>query len=125
MKEGFVLSTYRGYTYVPNKAAPTPTPGRKPKRRKHRIFGYIAIMMLLTSLGGVLWFYFTESGTNLRYTLADTLITTQHRDYAKYLIGQDQLNRRVDDYLKKFDAMGLEKDNHNIQISPLDRKSVV
>ncbi|MCZ8516107.1 phosphodiester glycosidase family protein [Paenibacillus filicis] len=118
------MSTYRGYTYVPNKAAPTPTPGRKPKRRKHRIFGYIAIMMLLTSLGGVLWFYFTESGTNLRYTLADTLITTQHRDYAKYLIGQDQLNRRVDDYLKKFDAMGLEKDNHNIQISPLSNNTV-
>ncbi|UUZ95573.1 phosphodiester glycosidase family protein [Paenibacillus sp. P25] len=48
--------------------------------------------------------------------LADTLITTQHRDYAKYLIGEDELNRRVDAYLKQFDEMGMVEDDHQVNV---------
>ncbi|TVY07471.1 phosphodiester glycosidase family protein [Paenibacillus cremeus] len=64
------------------------------------------------------------SGTSWRYMLADTLITSQHREYAKYLIGQDELNHRVDDYMKKFDAMGTIKDNHNVALAPKKNNAV-
>ncbi|WP_246067166.1 phosphodiester glycosidase family protein [Paenibacillus koleovorans] len=51
------------------------------------------------------WFFFTASGTNLRYMMADTLITTQHRHWAKYLIGNEGLERQVSKYTKQFEEM--------------------
>ncbi len=62
------------------------------------------------------WFFFTASGSNLRYLMADTLITTQHRHWAKYLIGSEALQQRVDDYWKKFDQMGEEKDKGLVKV---------
>ncbi|KIL40089.1 exopolysaccharide biosynthesis protein [Gordoniibacillus kamchatkensis] len=101
-----------------------PSPARRPKRRRRRALRFAALIVLLALLGFVYWFYFTASGTDLRYMLADTLITTQHRDYAKYLIGQDELNRRVDEYFKKFDEMGMEKDDHDVSLGGKTNNSV-
>ncbi|WP_430141644.1 phosphodiester glycosidase family protein [Neobacillus pocheonensis] len=99
------------YSYDRTEAAPA----RIRKRRKRKSLFFYAILLVLLSMSGFsMWFYFTASGTELRYMIADTLITTQHRDYAKFLIGQDEMNRRVEDYLAQFDAMGSEKDNHNV-----------
>jgi exopolysaccharide biosynthesis protein len=55
--------------------------------------------------------------------LADTLITTQHRDWAKYLIGQTELNRRVNEYTARFDSMGTVKDNHEVQVAPTPQQA--
>nr|WP_238357470.1 phosphodiester glycosidase family protein [Cohnella zeiphila] len=56
----------------------------------------------------------TPSGTSIRLRLADTIITTQHREWAKYLIGEKGLQDRVAEYAKQFEQMGEEKDTHVI-----------
>lgn len=58
---------------------------------------------------------FTSSGEEFRYRIADTLITTQHRHWAKYIIGQDELDKRVAEYQARFEQMGEETDHHTIQ----------
>jgi exopolysaccharide biosynthesis protein len=63
-----------------------------------------------------IFFFLTPWGKELRYLMADTLITTQHRDWAKYLIGSKALEERVADYWKKFDEMGNEADKGLVQI---------
>jgi exopolysaccharide biosynthesis protein len=110
LKEGNILNQ----AYVINET--NHIPPRKPRRRP-RFFRIAATTCLLIILSGLAWFYWTPSGSNLRYMAADTLITTQHRDYAKYLIGQDELDRRVKEYFARFDEMGKVKDNHNIHVS--------
>nr|WP_240762057.1 phosphodiester glycosidase family protein [Paenibacillus thalictri] len=62
------------------------------------------------------WFYLTESGTNFRYMMADTLISTQHRHWGAYLIGQNELDKRVEQYWKRFDDYSDVKDNHLVQV---------
>jgi exopolysaccharide biosynthesis protein len=101
----------------------------QPKKRKKRVFrrrliAYALAFFLLASTGSAIWFYFTPSGSELRYMLADTLITTQHRYLAKYLIGEDELNRRVEEYFKRFDEMADVKDNHDIHLSSHASKAV-
>ncbi|MCR8643836.1 phosphodiester glycosidase family protein [Paenibacillus sp. N1-5-1-14] len=94
----------------PANAAP-PRPRRKRKKKKR---GGILLPFFLILLGiGILssaWFFLTPSGSNLRYMLADTLITTQHREWAKYIIGKDELDKRVADYLNQFEEMGKVKE---------------
>ncbi|MCS7464622.1 phosphodiester glycosidase family protein [Paenibacillus doosanensis] len=85
---------------------------------------YALIVLLGVGLGGVGWFYLTASGSTLRYMAADTLITTQHRQWAKYLIGQAELDRRVADYEKRFDEMAQVKDQHNIDLAAQASKQV-
>jgi exopolysaccharide biosynthesis protein len=63
------------------------------------------------------WFYLTPSGQDYRFMLADSLITTQHRDWAKYIIGEKALKERVAAYTKQFENMGTERDNHTISQS--------
>lgn len=116
------MNQNQSYSVNPTIIRQNPSPS--PKRRGRRIFRYIALLLLAAVLGFAAWFYYTESGTNLRYMLADTIITTQHRDWAKYLIGQDELNRRVDEYMKKFDKMGMVKDNHSVYVSGKSNNSV-
>ncbi|WP_375295579.1 phosphodiester glycosidase family protein [Paenibacillus doosanensis] len=94
------------------------------RRRKRRGFLYALIVLLGVGLGGVGWFYLTASGSTLRYMAADTLITTQHRQWAKYLIGQAELDRRVADYEKRFDEMAQVKDQHNIDLAAQASKQV-
>ncbi|QHW31807.1 phosphodiester glycosidase family protein [Paenibacillus rhizovicinus] len=73
--------------------------------------------VLVVMLGGAGWFYLTPSGSDIRYMMADTLITSQHRYLAKYLIGQKELDNRVADYMKRFDEMGEVKDEHNVSLA--------
>ena len=95
---------------------------RKPiehKSWRKRITRMILYAMTAVMLLGVLmvgYLFITPSGNNLRYLIADTIITTQHRQWAKYIIGQAELDSRVKQYQKSFDDMGEERDNHIIQI---------
>ncbi|MFD0716458.1 phosphodiester glycosidase family protein [Paenibacillus sp. GCM10027626] len=65
----------------------------------------------------------TPSGTNLRYLMADTIITTKHREWAKYVIGKAELDKRVAEYNKRFDDMGVERDTHTITMPPVPDKA--
>jgi exopolysaccharide biosynthesis protein len=64
------------------------------------------------------WFFFTPSGNEYRYMLADSLITTQHREWAKYIIGEKALRERVALYVHQFEEMGEERDTHTIPTGP-------
>ncbi|MBM7565402.1 exopolysaccharide biosynthesis protein [Paenibacillus sacheonensis] len=87
-------------------------------RRKRiwlRIVAAFFAFFLLLGASGAGWLFLTPSGNNIRYLMADTLITTQHRVWAKYLIGQHALDTRVQAYQRQFDAMGEERDTHVIR----------
>lgn len=96
----------------------------KAPKRWRRTIARLTLLLCLLALGAAGWFYFTPSGSNLRYMLADTLITTQHRYLAKYLIGQSELNRRVANYDKEFDAMAQVKDEHQVNVQSHANNSV-
>ncbi|MCC2684628.1 MAG: hypothetical protein K0R75_1527 [Paenibacillaceae bacterium] len=92
----------------PTTGSATPLPTRRnPKRRKRGWFGilvrYVAVLILMFVSLFSLWFFFTDSGTSLRYLMADTIISTQHRSWAKYLIGQKGLDNRVQQIWDQFD----------------------
>ncbi|MNO28417.1 hypothetical protein D3C76_183100 [compost metagenome] len=101
----------------PGKSRNTRSNRKRKKRRKRTFAGmaarFVTVMMLLASLMGI-WLFFTPSGNNLRFLMADTLITTQHRHWAKYVIGQAELDKRVAAYQAQFEEMGTEKDTHTI-----------
>ncbi|WP_019911125.1 phosphodiester glycosidase family protein [Paenibacillus sp. HW567] len=83
-------------------------------RRLTRVFLFFIFLLLV----GAGWLYFAPSAKNTRYLIADTLITTQHRYLAKYIIGEDELKNRVAEYNQKFDHMGDERDTHKIERTP-------
>lgn len=83
-----------------------------------RIFLVSLLSFMIISVLGICWFFLTSSGSTLRLMMADTLITTQHRDWAKYLIGSTELQKRVAAYAKSFDDMGAEKDLGLVNIDP-------
>lgn len=72
--------------------------------------------MVVLAAAFAVWFFVTPSGTSVRYRLADAIITTQHRDYAKYLIGEEGLKERVAAYAQQFKDMGEERDTHEIAL---------
>ncbi|MEW9698440.1 phosphodiester glycosidase family protein [Paenibacillus sp. SI8] len=97
----------------------------KAKRKKSAGMRFVLVSILMFTLLALLslcWFFLTSSGTNLRLMMADTIIATQHRDWAKYLIGSEELQKRVEAYWKKFDEMGVEKDKGLVEI---EKKSSV
>ncbi|MBB6637396.1 phosphodiester glycosidase family protein [Cohnella thailandensis] len=95
------------------------------KRRKRRIglfvFRTFTLLLLLGALG-LAWFFLTPSGTSFRYRMADTLITTQHRHWAAYLVGEEGLKERVAQYAKQFEQMGEERDTHVIDLPGEDEQ---
>lgn len=99
--------------------------GRKGGFTRFILYSFLSVSTL--TILCALWFFFTPWGTSYRYIMADTLITTQHRVWAKYLLGGDELKKRVADYQKQFDDMGTEKDEHTIsQVTPQeDQKPIV
>lgn len=110
-----------------NKPKQTQSPNRKrtTKKKKKKGFFYklkvfFTVMLLLLSLFSI-WFFFTPSGNSFRFLVADTLITTRHRHWAKYIIGQEELNKRVAAYQAQFDKMGDEVDTHTIT-TPKDKE---
>jgi exopolysaccharide biosynthesis protein len=94
-----------------------PTKKRK-KRGFFRTLSRVILFCFILMIAGAGWLYFAPSAKNLRYTIADTLITTQHRYMAKYIIGEDQLQERVTEYTSRFEKMGDEKDTHTITPEP-------
>lgn len=94
---------------------------RRKKQRKAsglRIMLYTLFILTMMTIGSLGWFFLTASGSELRYMMADTLITTQHREWAKYLIGSEELEKRVNAYWKQFDEMGEEKDKGLVKLEP-------
>ncbi|WP_094183206.1 phosphodiester glycosidase family protein [Paenibacillus sp. MER 180] len=83
----------------------------KPRKKRSvwRILRMVAAIFILICSLGAGWLFLTPSGTDMRFLIADTLITTQHRHWAKYIIGQDELDKRVQEYWKNFERMGDEK----------------
>ncbi|MGG1611848.1 phosphodiester glycosidase family protein [Paenibacillus phoenicis] len=96
------------------------------KKRRKRGFFYLLSRLILTMMmigtAALFWLFFTPSGNNMRYLMADTLITTQHRHWAKYIIGQAELDKRVAAYQAQFEEMGTEKDTHTIDLPDPDDK---
>lgn len=92
---------------------------KKKKKKKRSFFRFMyrsfLVIVLLLAIGAC-WLFFTNSGKTFRYLAADTLITTQHRKWAKYIIGEDALQKRVAEYSQEFEQMGEEKDTHTIQV---------
>jgi exopolysaccharide biosynthesis protein len=97
-----------------------PPRGGQPLKRKKsallQLIRYTFFMATLLLILFMIWCFLTSSGSKLRYMLADTLITTQHRDWAKYLIGSENLSVRVQSYWKKFDQMGEVKDKGLVKL---------
>ncbi|MGG1600410.1 phosphodiester glycosidase family protein [Paenibacillus naphthalenovorans] len=97
-----------------------------PKRKKNvknrrlsvsvTLFFYTLFVLFIFGLFFLLWFFLTESGTNLRYLMADTLITTQHRHWAKYIIGNDELEKRVHRYWSQFDTYSEVQDQGLVHV---------
>ncbi|WP_196427592.1 phosphodiester glycosidase family protein [Paenibacillus macerans] len=91
---------------------------KKTQKRRKRGFIYFSsltfLVMLWIGMAAMIWLFFTPSGNNVRFLMADTLITTQHRHWAKYIIGQAELDKRVAAYQAQFEQMGEEKDTHTI-----------
>lgn len=93
-----------------------------PKRKKRGFFRtlfrvFMVCFIVMIAAGG--WLYFAPSAKNTRFLIADTLITTQHRHWAKYIIGEEELKHRVSDYTKRFEEMGDEVDTHEIKPEPV------
>lgn len=85
-----------------------------------RTLSRLFLILILLLIAGGSWLYFAPSAHNLRYLIADTLITTQHRYMAKYIIGEDELKDRVKEYNERFVHMGDEKDTHTIVQPPVE-----
>jgi exopolysaccharide biosynthesis protein len=75
------------------------------KKRRNvfwRIIGYMILSTTILLGLFLIWFFLTPSGTQMRNLMADSIISTQHRDWAKYLIGSSELKKRVDAYWQRF-----------------------
>ncbi|MDB5054095.1 MAG: hypothetical protein JWM44_2145 [Bacilli bacterium] len=86
---------------------PLGTRQSKPRAKKKRgIFwrtiGYLFLVAAIVIALFLIWFFLTPSGTEKRNVLADSIISTQHREWAKYLIGSAELQKRVDAYWQRF-----------------------
>lgn len=81
---------------------------RKAKHPFWRILGLTALVCVGLFIAFLAWFYLTPPGTRTRNLMVDTLITTQHRHWGKYLVGQTELDRRVEAYWSRFDQYAEE-----------------
>lgn len=96
-------------------------PVRKRKKKSFlRTLSKLFLLFILLLVAAGSWLYFAPSAHNLKYLMADTLITTQHRYMAKYIIGEDELKERVTDYNERFVHMGDELDTHTIEQPPVE-----
>jgi len=98
---------------------------KKNKRMKRKsspplltLFFYTVFFVFFFGIIGSVWFFLTESGTSVRLLMADTLITTQHRHWAKYLIGSEELDKRVNRYWAQFDKYSEVEDKQLVHIAP-------
>lgn len=82
---------------------------KKSKRVWKFLFGLFSLSIVLFMIT-VSFLFFTQLGTSWRVMMADSLITTQHRHWAAYLIGEQGLKERVAYYQQFFENMSTEKD---------------
>lgn len=80
------------------------------------LFFYTLFVLFTFGVFFTVWFFLTESGSNLRYMMADTLITTQHRHWAKYFIGDEELEKRVNRYWAQFDTYSEVQDKGLVKV---------
>lgn len=110
-------------TATPNPAVQTGNAASAVKGRKKlgfwRLMGILTMTGLIAGILFILWFFGTPQGTSYRYLAADSIITTQHREWAKYLIGEEALRKRVASYQASFEQMGEERDTHEIVLEPI------
>ncbi|WP_276355322.1 phosphodiester glycosidase family protein [Cohnella caldifontis] len=102
------------------RSSPPLPPRNARKRRKSGFLRFVRRLFWTGVLACVLfagWFYLTPSGKTFRDMVADTIITTQHREWAKYIIGEKNLRERVAAYQSRFDQMGEERDTHRIVVT--------
>lgn len=57
--------------------------------------------------------------------MADTIITTQHRDWAKYLIGSKELQKRVEAYWGRFEEYAVEEITEKADIPTFNKVAVI
>lgn len=88
------------------------------RRKCLRAAKWSAITMLFLLAASSLWLFGTDSGTHTRYLLADSLIATQHREWAKYVIGERQLEARLMSYYERFERMGEVEDHAQVEVDP-------
>jgi len=104
----------------------TPTRVNKSIRKKKSTFWKLFKILFITGFTFSIlfagWFFLTPSGNEYRYMLADSLITTQHREWAKYIIGEKALKERVALYTKQFEEMGEERDMHTLPNSEFEEE---
>ncbi len=74
------------------------------------LYMFSSLLLIMITSAGLL--FLTPLGNQWRLLIADTLITTQHRHWAAYVIGKEGLASRVSLYQKKFDQMGEEEQRH-------------
>ncbi|WP_309120094.1 phosphodiester glycosidase family protein [Paenibacillus sp.] len=91
---------------LPLRRPPAPARSRPRGLRANALRAALALALL--AAGVAVWLWATPSGARLRYLAADTLITTQHRHWAKYVIGEAALRERLAEYERRFDAMARE-----------------
>ncbi|WP_036693987.1 phosphodiester glycosidase family protein [Paenibacillus sp. FSL R7-269] len=117
-----MLGRIPGVSSLPQRSTVRKKKKPAPKRKKRGFFRtlfrvFMVCFILIIAAGG--WLYFAPSAKNTRFLIADTLITTQHRHWAKYIIGEEELKHRVSDYTKRFEEMGDEVDTHEIKPEPV------
>ncbi|WP_426452256.1 phosphodiester glycosidase family protein [Paenibacillus sp. S-38] len=102
---------------LPARSAPaTKTSKKRRSSASLTLFLYSLTVLFLLGSVGSLWFFLTASGTQARMLMADTLITTQHRHWAKYLIGTEDLDKRVTRYMAQFDNYSVVKDQGLVHV---------
>ncbi|WP_439647940.1 phosphodiester glycosidase family protein [Cohnella mopanensis] len=103
---------------LPPRAKTTASRNNSKVRKRQPVLWKLFKIMLVTGFTFALlfsgWFFLTPSGNEYRYMLADSLITTQHREWAKYIIGEKALKERIALYVNQFEEMGEERDTHTI-----------
>lgn len=94
------------------------TPARKRRGGSVAVTLMLYVLFWLFVFGSLfgIWFFLTKSGSELRFLAADTLITTQHRHWAKYLIGQQELDERVARYMAQFDTYSRVEDLNLVRL---------
>lgn len=77
-----------------------------------------AVLTFMTSS----FLFLTPAGTTIREKLAQTVITTQHRDWAWIFVGAGKRDKMVSDWINQTEQMGEDKQNMNLIQFRKDRK---
>jgi exopolysaccharide biosynthesis protein len=89
-----------------------------PRRRRIRWFRVFILLFFLVSLMSLLVLYATPMGFNIRSYLAETIITTQHRDWAWIFVGKNKRDEMINNLLNSREVMA--KDQMNLKNIKVD-----